>query len=104
MMQFCIISGNFNNSTDTKNNIKEAENISPALQVNPIRSLKSASSGKSDRNMSFKSFTSIQQSHKRSHTNCHDSHKSLDNGNLGSCKDPNFTSNPNELLDQFNTK
>ena len=32
---------NFNNSTDTnKNKTKEEENISPNLQVNPIRSLR----------------------------------------------------------------
>ena len=78
--------------------------ISPNLQENPIRSLRSASSGNLTRNMSFKSFESIQQSHKRSHTNSRDSHKSLDDGNPGSSKDPNFTSNSNELMEQFNKK
>ena len=54
--------------------------------------------------MSFKSFESIQQSHKRSHTNSHDSRESLDDGSPGSSKDPNFTSNSNELMEQFNKK
>ena len=94
--------GNFNSSADTKNT-KEDENISPTLQVNP-RSLRPASSGNLARNMSFKSFKSIQQSHKRSCTNSHCSCESLDNGNPGSSKDPNFTSNSNELMEQFNKK
>ena len=47
--------GNFNNSADTTIT-KEDENISPTLQVNPIRSLRSASSGNLARNMSFKSY------------------------------------------------
>ena len=54
--------------------------------------------------MSFKSFESIQQSCKRSRTNSHDSCESLDNGNPASSKDPNFTSNSNELMEQFNKK
>ena len=96
---------NFNNSPGTKQNkTKDDENISPTLQVNPIRSLRSANSGNLARNMSFKSFESIQQSHKRSSTNSHDSCKSLDDGNPGSSKDPNFTSNSNELTEQFNKK
>ena len=93
--------GNFNNSTDTKNKTKEDENISPTLQVNPVRSLRSASSGNLARNRSFKSFKSIQQSHKRSCTISHDSRESLDDGNPGSSKDPNFTSYSNELMEQF---
>ena len=96
---------NFNNSADTKQNkAKEDENISPTFQVNPIRSLRSASSGNLARNMSFKSFESIQQSCKRSHTNSHDSCESLDDGNPDLSKDPNFTSNSNELMEQFNKK
>ena len=60
---------NFNTNTDTNEyKTKEDENISPTLQVNPIRSLRSVSSGNLARNMSFKSFKSIQQSHKRSCT------------------------------------
>ena len=79
---------NVSNSADTnKNKTKEDENISPTLQVNPIRSLKSVSSGNLARNMSFKSFESIQQSHKRSYTN---SDESLDDGNPGTSKDPNL--------------
>ena len=69
--------GNFKNSADTKNT-KEYENISPTLQVNP-GSLRSVSSGNLARNMSFKS---VQQSCKRSGTNSHDSHKSLDDGKI----------------------
>ena len=95
---------NFNNSTDTKNKTKEEENISPIMQVNPIRSLRSANSGDLVRNMSFKSFESIQQSHKRSCTNSCDSCKSLDDGNPGSLKDPIFTSNSSEWMEQFNKK
>ena len=41
---------------------------------------------------------------KRSHTNSRDSGKSLDDGNPGSSKDPNFTSNSTELMEQFNKK
>ena len=92
---------NFNNSADTKNT--KDENNSPILQVNS-RHLRSVSSGNLVRNMSFKSFKSIQQSCKRSCTNSHDSHESLDDGNPGSSKDPNFTSNSSELMERFNKK
>ena len=54
--------------------------------------------------MSFKSFKSVQQSHKRSHTNSRDSHESLDSCNPGTSRDPNFASNSNELIEQFNKK
>ena len=95
--------GNFNNSADTNKD----ENNSPTLQENSrSRSLRSVSSGNLARNTSFKSFRSIQQSQKRSRTNSCNSpfHKSLDDSNLGSSKDPNFTSNSTELMDQFNKK
>ena len=98
---------NFNNSADTnKNKTKEDENIFPTLQVNPIRSLRSISSGNLAKGTSFKSFNSIQQSCKRSCTNSHDSHESLDNGNPSTSRDPNFTftTNSNELIEQFNRK
>ena len=91
---------NFNNSADTnKNKTKEEENISPTLQVNRIRSLRSVTSGNLARSMSFKSFKNIQQCHKRSHTNSCDSHEGLYNGNPGTSRDPNFTSNSNELIE-----
>ena len=97
--------GNFSNSADTnKNKTKEEENISPTFQVNPIRVLRSVSIGNIGRSMSFESFKNMQQSHKRSHTNSHDSCKSLDNGNPGTSRDPNLTSNSNELIEQFNKK
>ena len=95
--------GNFNNSTDTN---KDENNI-PTLQVNSkSRSLRSVSSGNLARNTSFKSYESIQQSRKRSHTNSRESHsyENLDDGNPGSSKDSNFTSNSTELMDQFNKK
>ena len=93
--------GNFNNSADTKST--KDENISPILQVNS-RSLRSVGSGNLARNMSFKSFETLQQSCKRYCTNSCDSCKSLGNGNAGSSKDPNFTSNSNEVMEQFNKK
>ena len=45
-------------------------------------------------------------SHKRFHTNSHDSLESLDDGNPGISRDPNFTftSNSNELIEQFNKR
>ena len=95
--------GNFNNSTDTNKD----ENNTPTLQVNSrSRSLRSVSSGNLARNMSFKSFESIQQSQKRSCTNSQEGHswESLDDVNRGSSKDPNFTSNSTELMKQFNKK
>ena len=54
--------------------------------------------------MSFKSFKSIQHSHKRSRTNCHESLDEIDEGNPGLSKDPNFTSNSNEIIEQFNRR
>ena len=70
------------------------------------RSLRSVSSGNLAKKTSFNSFKSIQQSRKRSHTNSHksDSSENLDDGNPGSSKDPNFTSNSTELMEQFNKK
>ena len=56
--------GNFNNSADNKNKTKEDENISPTLQVNPIRSLRSASSGNLARKHVFQKlqkYTTISQ-------------------------------------------
>ena len=54
--------------------------------------------------MSFKSFKSIQQLHKRSPTNSRESlsNDEINDGNPGLSKDPNFTSNSSELMEQFN--
>ena len=50
--------------------------------------------------VSFKSFKSLQQSRKRSHTNSHDETSDA----MSDTELNNLMSNSNELLDQFNTK
>ena len=56
--------------------------------------------------MSFKSFENIQLSQKRSHTNSCETldENEIDDSNPGSSKDPNFTSNSDEIIQQFNSK
>ena len=95
--------GNCNNSANTNKD----EVSTPTLQVNPkSRTIRSVSSGNLAKKTSFKSFESIQHSCKRSHTNSckSSSNDEINDGNPGSSKDPNFTSNSNELLEQFNKK
>ena len=94
----------FNNSADTKD-ANKGENTPPILQVNnPIRPLHSVGSGTLVRSTtSFKSFKNIPQSHRRSHTN---SHESTSDGIPGTSSDINLTikSKSNELIDEFNKK
>ena len=95
--------GNCNNSANTN----QDEKGTPTLQVNfKSRPIRSISSGNLAKKMSFKSFESIQHSCKRSHTNSRktsDKNK-INDSNPGSSKDPNFTSNSNEIIEQFNSK
>ena len=69
---------------------------------------RSISSGNLSKKTSFKSFENIQQSWKRSHTNsCKTSKKNkieIDDGDPGLSKDPNSTSNSDEIIEQFNSK
>ena len=95
--------GNCNNGANTNKD----EEGTPTSQVNPkSRHIRSISSGNLSKKMSFKSFKNIQQSRKRSQTNsCKTSEENeINNGNPGLSKDPNFTSNSDEIIDQFNTK
>ena len=94
--------GNCNNSANTNKD----EEDTPTSQVNPkSRPIRSISSGNSSKKTSFKSFKNIQQSWKRSQTNsCNTLEEKIDDGNPGLSKDPNFTSNSDEITDQFNTK
>ena len=95
--------GNCNSSANTNKD----EEGTPTLQVNSkSRPIRSTGSGNLAKKMFFKSFKSIQQSQKRSCTNsCKTSDESkIDDSNPGSSKDPNFTSNSNEIIEQFNSK
>ena len=94
--------GNCYNSANTNKD----EDGTPTLQVNSkSRPIRSISSGNLAKKMSFKSFKSIQHSCKRSHTNSRKSSSDeINDGNPGSSKDPNFTSNSNELIEQLNKK
>ena len=97
--------GNCNNSANTNKD----EDGTPTSQVNSkSRPIRSISSGNLAKKMSFKSFKSIQQSRKRSCTNsCETSEENkikINDGNPGSSKDPNFTSNSDEIIEQFNSK
>ena len=86
------LAANFNNNTDT-NSKENTENTSPTLPVNnPIinRLLHSVSSGNLAQNILFKSFKNIQQSHKRSHTNFHETQDDI----------PGTTSHENNLITQ----
>ena len=97
-----IRAGNFNNSANTNKD----EDCTPTLQVNSkYRPIRSVSSGNLAKKTSFKSFKSIQHSCKRSHNNSHESSSDkINDSNPGSSKDPNFTSNSNEFIEQFNKK
>ena len=97
-----IRAGNCNNSTNTNKD----EDSTPTLQVNSkSRPVRSVSSGNLAKKISFKSFESIQHSCKRSRTNSHESSsEEINDSNPGLSKDPNFTSNSNELMEQFNKK
>ena len=96
-----IRAGNCNNSTNTNKD----EEGTPTLQVNSkSRPIKSVSSGNLAKKTSFKRFESTQHSCKRSHTNSHESYDKINGSNPGLSKDPNFTSNSNELIEQFNRK
>ena len=92
--------GNCNSSANTNKD----EEGTPTLQVNS--KIRSISSGNLAEKMSFKSFESIQQSWKRSRTNSCETldENKINDGNPGSSKDLNFTSNSNEIIEQFNSK
>ena len=96
--------GNCKNSANTS----KEEEVTPTLQVNSkSRPIRSISSGNLAKKMSFKSFEDIQQSRKRSRTNSRKTSKEIDDGNPGSSKDANFSSEPSDseaIIQQFNDK
>ena len=89
------IQQNTNNNADSKAEESKEDSL-PTSQVNTH-----SSTGNLSRKVSFKSFESIMQSHKRSHTNSCDEIP-------GTSSDPilniPISSNSDEILDQFNTK
>ena len=89
------IQQNINNNADSKAEENKEDSL-PISQVNTH-----SSTGNLSRKVSFKSFKTITQSHKRSRTNSHDEIRGMSSDPIINVP---ISSNSDEIIDQFNNK